>query len=44
MRQYIAAVEKHEGHVFRGQLSDVPIDDILDASRDSLGAQQQVGA
>jgi FADH2 O2-dependent halogenase len=29
MRRYIDAVEKNERHVFRGQLSDVPIDDIL---------------
>lgn len=29
MRRYIDAVEKNEKHVFRGQLSDVPIDDIL---------------
>jgi FADH2 O2-dependent halogenase len=29
MRRYIAAVEKNEKHVFRGQLSDIPIEDIL---------------
>jgi 1H-pyrrole-2-carbonyl-[peptidyl-carrier protein] chlorinase len=29
MRRYIEVVEKNEGHVFRGQLSDIPIDDIL---------------
>jgi FADH2 O2-dependent halogenase len=44
MRQYIAAVEKNERHVFRGQLTDVPIDDILQAAGNSLGTQQQVEA
>jgi len=29
MRRYIEAVEKNEKHVFRGQLSDIPIEDIL---------------
>jgi FADH2 O2-dependent halogenase len=29
MRRYIEAVEKDERHVFRGHLSDIPIDDIL---------------
>ena len=29
MRQYIAAVESNERHVFSGQLSDVPIGDVL---------------
>jgi 1H-pyrrole-2-carbonyl-[peptidyl-carrier protein] chlorinase len=31
MRRYIAAVEQNERHVFRGQLSDIPIEDILKA-------------
>jgi 1H-pyrrole-2-carbonyl-[peptidyl-carrier protein] chlorinase len=44
MRQYIAAVENNERHVFRGQLTDVPIDDILQAAGNSLGTQQQVEA
>jgi FADH2 O2-dependent halogenase len=29
MRRYIAAVEENENHVFRKQLSDIPIEDIL---------------
>jgi FADH2 O2-dependent halogenase len=44
MRQYIAVVEQNENHVFRGQLSDVPIDDIVSAAGKALGAQQQVEA
>jgi len=44
MRRYIAAVEQNEKHVFRGQLSDVPIEDILNAAGDDHGAQQQVEA
>ncbi len=31
MRRYIEAVEQNEKHVFRGQLSDIPIEDILKA-------------
>lgn len=37
MRRYIDVVEKNEGHVFRGQLSDIPIDDILSADGNSNG-------
>jgi hypothetical protein len=33
MRRYIEVVEKNESHVFRGQLSDIPIEDILNAAR-----------
>ena len=35
MRRYIDVVEKNEGHVFRGQLSDIPIDDILTEAESS---------
>jgi 1H-pyrrole-2-carbonyl-[peptidyl-carrier protein] chlorinase len=38
MRKYIDAVEKNEGHVFRGQLSDVPIDDILTEAQNAPGS------
>jgi hypothetical protein len=31
MRCYIAAVEQNEGHVFRGQRSDIPIENIIKA-------------
>jgi 1H-pyrrole-2-carbonyl-[peptidyl-carrier protein] chlorinase len=44
MRQYIAVVEQNENHVFRGQLSDIPIDDILNAGANAHGTQQQVEA
>ena len=44
MRRYIDAVEKNERHVFRGQLSDIPIEDILNESSNGHGAQQQLEA
>jgi FADH2 O2-dependent halogenase len=44
MRQYIAVVEQNENHVFRSQLSDIPIDDILTAGGNAHGIQQQVEA
>jgi FADH2 O2-dependent halogenase len=44
MRRYIEAVEKNENHVFRGQLSDIPIDDILNEAGNGHGAQQQLKA
>jgi 1H-pyrrole-2-carbonyl-[peptidyl-carrier protein] chlorinase len=44
MRRYIDVVEKNENHVFRGQLSDIPIDDILKEAGNGLSAQQQTGA
>ena len=44
MRRYISAVEQNEGHVFRGQLSDIPIHDILKEAGNGLGAQQQLEA
>jgi 1H-pyrrole-2-carbonyl-[peptidyl-carrier protein] chlorinase len=44
MRRYIAVVEKNEKHVFRGQLSDIPIEDILSESANGHGAQQQLEA
>ena len=37
MRRYIDVVEKNEGHVFRGQLSDIPIDDILSEAENAQG-------
>jgi len=40
MRRYIEVVEKNEGHVFRGQLSDIPIDDILKEAEKEQDAQQ----
>ena len=40
MRRYIAVVEKNENHVFRGQLSDIPIEDILNQGEDGYGVQQ----
>jgi FADH2 O2-dependent halogenase len=40
MRRYIEVVEKNENHVFRGQLSDIPIDDILKEAGNAEGAQQ----
>src|SRR6266511_5780377 len=40
MRRYIEAVEQNEKHVFRGQLSDIPIDDILKEAGNAQGAQQ----
>jgi FADH2 O2-dependent halogenase len=39
MRRYIATVEKNENHLLREQLSDIPIDDILDAGGDGRGTQ-----
>jgi FADH2 O2-dependent halogenase len=39
MRRYIDAVEKNERHVFRGQLSDVPIEDILSMDESNQAAQ-----
>jgi FADH2 O2-dependent halogenase len=44
MRRYIAVVEQNEGHVFRGQLSDIPIDDILKEAGNGQGASQQFKA
>jgi FADH2 O2-dependent halogenase len=44
MRRYIDVVEKNENHVFRGQLSDIPIEDILIAGENGHGAQQQTEA
>jgi FADH2 O2-dependent halogenase len=41
MRRYIAAVEKNEKQVFHSQLSDIPIEDILNAGGDGHGAQQE---
>ena len=41
MRRYIEAVEKNERHVFRGQLSDIPIDDILKEVDKEQNAQEQ---
>jgi FADH2 O2-dependent halogenase len=41
MRRYIEAVEQNEGHVFRGQLSDIPIEDILTAGGNGHGVQRQ---
>jgi 1H-pyrrole-2-carbonyl-[peptidyl-carrier protein] chlorinase len=40
MRRYIAAVEKNEKQVFHSQLSDIPIEDILNAGGDGHGAHQ----
>jgi 1H-pyrrole-2-carbonyl-[peptidyl-carrier protein] chlorinase len=44
MRRYIAVVEQNEGHVFRGQLSDIPIEDMLAVAESSRGAEQQLEA
>jgi len=44
MRRYITAVEENEKHVFRGQLSDIPIEDILNADGNGHGTQQQLEA
>jgi FADH2 O2-dependent halogenase len=44
MRRYIEAVENNEKHVFRGQLSDVPIDDILKQVEKDQNAAQQLEA
>ena len=44
MRRYIEVVEKNEKHVFRGQLSDIPIEDILNEAANGHGAQQQLEA
>ena len=44
MRRYIEAVEKNEKHVFRGQLSDIPIEDILKTGGNAQGVEQQLGA
>jgi hypothetical protein len=41
MRRYIAVVEKNEKHVFRGQLSDIPIEDILNEVGNGLDPQKQ---
>jgi FADH2 O2-dependent halogenase len=40
MRRYIEAVEQNEKHVFRGQLSDIPINDILKEVDKQQGTQQ----
>ena len=37
MRRYIEVVEKNENHVFRGQLSDIPIENILNEDRNGHG-------
>jgi FADH2 O2-dependent halogenase len=42
MRRYIEVVEKNEGHVFRGQLSDIPIEDILNEDRTGPIVQQHL--
>ena len=42
MRRYIEAVEQNERHVFRGQLSDIPINDILKQAESDVSAQQQL--
>jgi len=42
MRRYIDIVEKNENHVFRGQLSDIPIDDILKGSGNGHNAQPEL--
>jgi 1H-pyrrole-2-carbonyl-[peptidyl-carrier protein] chlorinase len=44
MRRYIEAVEQNEKHVFRGQLSDIPIEDILKADGNIQGAQRSLEA
>src|SRR5215212_4932772 len=44
MRRYIEVVEKNENHVFRGQLSDISIDDILKEAENGLDAQQKLEA
>jgi 1H-pyrrole-2-carbonyl-[peptidyl-carrier protein] chlorinase len=44
MRRYIEVVEKNEKHVFRGQLSDIPIEDILNEIGNGLNPQQQLEA
>ncbi len=41
MRRYIEVVEQNENHVFRGQLSDIPIDDILKKAENDLNSQAQ---
>ena len=44
MRRYIEVVEKNETHVFRGQLSDIPIQDILKANENDHSVSQQFEA
>jgi 1H-pyrrole-2-carbonyl-[peptidyl-carrier protein] chlorinase len=44
MRRYIEAVEQNEKHVFRGQLSDIPINDILKQIEKDQNAEQQLEA
>jgi FADH2 O2-dependent halogenase len=44
MRRYIEAVEQNEKHVFRGQLSDIPINDILKQVEKDQNAEQQLEA
>ena len=44
MRRYIEAVEQNEKHVFRGQLSDIPIEDILKEAANGQATQQQLEA
>ena len=44
MRRYIEAVENNERHVFRGQLTDVPIEDILKQVDKEQNTQQGVEA
>jgi FADH2 O2-dependent halogenase len=44
MRRYIEVVEQNENHVFRGQLSDIPIEDLLNEGGNGHGVQQQLEA
>jgi FADH2 O2-dependent halogenase len=44
MRRYIEVVEQNENHVFRGQLSDIPIEDLLNEGENGHGVQQQLEA
>jgi FADH2 O2-dependent halogenase len=44
MRRYIEVVEKNETHVFRGQLSDIPIEDILKANENDHSVSQRFEA
>ncbi len=44
MRRYIAVVEQNEGHVFRGQLSDISIEAIANAGGNGHGLEPQIQA
>jgi FADH2 O2-dependent halogenase len=44
MRRYISVVERNENHVFRGQLSDIPIEDILNEDANGSGVQPELEA